>query len=203
MGELKPNSHKYKQEQAENAERKRCEKVISGTAKIKKNGFRKLTEQFISEDAGNVKSYVVSDVFIPAIKKLFFDIITNGADMIFYGGRGGRDRRPGAAGYVSYSSRYDRDRDDRYRRDTPAPTRFTYDDITLESRHEAVEVLKRMDEIMEEYGAVRVADLFDLVGLTGEFTDHAYGWYDIRSARVESTRDGFKIRMPKAQPLRK
>lgn len=202
MDEIKPNSHKYKQEQAELAEKKRAQKVISGTARTKKNGLRKFTEAFISEDAGNVKSYVLTDVLVPAVKKLFFDIITNGADMIFYGGRGGKERRPGSAGYVSYSSRYDRD--DRYhRQDTPRPTRFTYDDITLDNRQDAVEVLRRMDEIMAEYGNVKVADMFDLVGLTGEFTDHAYGWYDIRSARVESTRDGYKIRMPKAQPIRK
>lgn len=38
---------------------------------------------FISEDAGNIKSYVVLDVLVPAIKKAIADIVTGGIDMLF------------------------------------------------------------------------------------------------------------------------
>ena len=58
-----------------------------------------------------------------------------------------------------------------------------------------------MDEIMEEYGIVRVADLFDLVGITGDYTDNKYGWTNIRSAEVVRVRDGYKIKMPRAMPI--
>ena len=59
-----------------------------------------------------------------------------------------------------------------------------------------------MDEIMEEYGIVRVADLYDLVGITGDYTDNKYGWTNIRSAEVVRVRDGYKIKMPRAMPIR-
>ena len=58
-----------------------------------------------------------------------------------------------------------------------------------------------MDEIMEEYHIVRVADLYDLVGVTGDYTDNNYGWTNIRNAKIVRVRDGYKIDMPRALPL--
>ena len=56
---------------------------------------------------------------------------------------------------------------------------------------------------MEEYGTVRVADLYDLVGVTGQYTDNNYGWTNIRNAEIVRVRDGYKIKMPRALPLNK
>ena len=58
------------------------------------------------------------------------------------------------------------------------------------------------DEIMEEYETVRVADLYDLVGITGNYTDNNYGWTNIKNAQVVRVRDGYKIKMPRAIPLK-
>lgn len=51
------------------------------------------------------------------------------------------------------------------------------------------------------YGMVSVADLYDLIGVTGNYTDNKYGWTDIRSASVVRVRDGYIVKMPKAMPL--
>ena len=58
-----------------------------------------------------------------------------------------------------------------------------------------------MDELIEHYGIVSVADLYDLVGITGSYTDNKYGWTDIRTAQVVRVRDGYKIKLPRAIPL--
>ena len=92
MAEYQSNSHKSKAERAEiakAAEEKKVKKVVSGKVKTKKNDGRKLASMFISEDAADVKSYVIMDVLIPAIKKAISDIVTDGIDMILYGGKGG------------------------------------------------------------------------------------------------------------------
>ena len=68
----------------------------------------------------------------------------------------------------------------------------------FDTRGEAEEVLSRLDELIEMYGLVRVADLYDLVGITGDYTDNKYGWKNIRNARVERTRDGYAIKLPRA-----
>ena len=64
--DLKPNSHKYKEKQAAALEKKKIEKVVKGSAKTRKNGVRKFTQTFISEDAKNIKSYVLNDVILAA-----------------------------------------------------------------------------------------------------------------------------------------
>lgn len=197
MEDYKPNSHKFKEEQAE----KKVEKIVSGTVKTKKkNDIQKFADVFISEDMNSVKSYILMDVLVPAVKKAISDIVTNGIDMLLYG-ETGKSRKNSTASKVSYRSYYD-DRDN-YRRCTSSRTRsgYSYDDIILDNRGEAEKVLSQMDELVVAYGIVSVADLYDLVGITGDYTDNKYGWTDIRSAQVVHVRDGYLLKLPRALPL--
>ena len=203
MDDYKPKSNRYKEEQKkqqEQANEKRAEKVVTGTVITKKkSGLRKFADDFMAEDAKNIKNYVFGEVLIPAAKKAIYDIVTNTFDMILYGGS-----RPGnkhsTAGQVSYRNYYDRGnsapRDNR-----SISNSYSYDDIILTDRREAQEVLDRMDEMMATYGLVRVADLFDLVGKSGSYTDNKYGWTSIRSAEIVRVRDGWWIKMPRAVPI--
>lgn len=202
MEDYKPNSNRFKEEQKEKEREKRVDKpVVTGKVVTKKpSKVRKFADEFISEDAKNVKSYVLGEVLIPAIKKAISDIVTDGIDMILYGEAKGRSKRS-TADQVSYRNYYDRG--GRSSRTTSAPlsSRYSYDDIILDSRGEAEDVLSRMDEIMDTYGLVRVTDLYDLVGITGNYTDNKYGWTNIRSADIVRVRDGYMIKMPRAVPI--
>ena len=201
MENYKPNSHKSKEEnKALPDEREKLEKVIKGTAKTKKNEMRKLRDVFISEDVKSVKSYILMDVLVPAIKDAIEDIVTNGIRMVLRGETSAR--KSSSASKISYNRIYDNKRDnDRFARDSSPSIRYSYDDIVLESRGEAEDVITRMEEIIEEYGFVRVADLYDLVGITGDYTDNKYGWTNIRSAEPVRVRDGYMLRLPRAIPL--
>lgn len=203
MNDYKPNSNRFKEEQKNKQNKqpeKRVDKVTTGKVVAKKkNAFNKLADEFISEDARNVKSYVFGEVLIPAIKKAIFDIITDGIDMILYGGSKGHKKRS-TADRVSYRNYYDSDNRARESRYTASP-RYSTDDIVLASRSEAEDVLSRMDELMDTYGLVRVADLYDLVGLPGDYTDNRYGWTNIRNAEIVRVRDGYMIKMPRAVPI--
>lgn len=181
---------------------KHLTKVTSGTVKRKKkSGLSKFSNALISEDASNVKSYILMDVLIPAIKKAVSDIITNGIEMLLYGETGKRDRKRSRADRVSYRDYYD-DRDDRDRRSrSRVRATYEYDDIVVDTRGEAERVIENLQDALEDYGSVCVGDLYDLVGITGTFTDFKYGWTDLRPARAERVRDGYLIRMPKAVPL--
>ena len=66
---------------------------------------------------------------------------------------------------------------------------------------EARDVLARMDELIDTYGMVSVADLYDLVGISGNYTDNKYGWTNIKSARIVRVRDGYRIEMPRAMVI--
>lgn len=201
LDQYKPNSNKYKEEQVANIQKneKRVEKIVTGKVITRKEGFfNKIFKNFISEDAKDVKSYVIGDVLVPAVKKAISDIVTDGIDIILYGESKGKRGRS-TADKVSYRSYYDKF--DSYRRPISSYDNYSYDNIILESRGEAEEVLARMDELIDRYGLVRVADLKDLVGITGNYTDNRYGWTNIISAEVVRVRDGYAIKMPRAMPI--
>ena len=162
--------------------------------------MRKLRDVFISEDVKSVKSYILMDVLVPAIKDAIEDIVTNGIRMVLRGETSAR--KSSSASKISYNRIYDsKINNDRFARDSSPSIRYSYDDIVLESRGEAEDVITRMEEIIEEYGFVRVADLYDLVGITGDYTDNKYGWTSIRSAEPVRVRNGYMLRLPRAVPL--
>lgn len=202
MDEFKPNSHKFKTEEKLKAEREKKEKVVSGNVKTKKKkDISKFTDIFISEDAANVKSYILMDVLVPAIKKAVSDIIKDGIDMILYGESGSRRRGSTNASYISYNKYSERDRDyDRRYNDRPKIS-YGYDDIMFENRGDAEAVMDRMDEVIDKYKMVSVADLYEFAGLRSNYTDQKYGWTNLGSAKIERTRDGYLLKLPKAMPF--
>ena len=204
--QYKPNSNKYKKEQVEENQletKKKVEKVITTKAVKRKNGVRKFADSFISEDAANVKSYVVSEVLIPALKKAISDIVTDGIDMILYGSSGKSRQSSTKTSYISYRN-YSDPRDKKYSYREPSRSMnagYSYDDIILSTRSEAEEVILAMSELVETYGVASIADLYDLVGVSGNFTDNKYGWTkaNIRNAEVVRTRDGYLLKFPRAR----
>ena len=155
----------------------------------------KLKDVFIAEDVRNVKSYVVLDVLVPAIKKAIYDIVVDGVGMIL--GESVAKKRSGS-NYVSY-----RDCSSSTRRDSERRRRgYEIDDVILDSRGEAEDVLDRMDDVLDEYKVVTVSDFYDLVGISDEPIDHKYGWRNIASAEVVRSRDGgYMIRLPRPMPI--
>jgi len=199
MEDYKSNSHRSK----EGAIEKKVEKAISGTARVKKkNEMRKFTDVFISEDVGNVKSYVLMEVLVPAVKKAISDIIINGIDMVLYG-EAGHTRRGTTASKISYRSYYDGKNNTRQERNPPRNrSGYDYDDVIIDNRGEAEDVLSRMDELIDQYQVVSVADFYDLVDVKSNYTDNKYGWTDIGNARVERVSGGgYMIKLPRAVPL--
>lgn len=198
--EYKPNSHKSKLE-AKQAEEKREKIAAVAKAKVVTKKKNKLLSSFISDDAVSIKDYIVDEFLIPLVQKTICDIFEEIPKTIFYG-KSGRRRSSNSdrVSYTKYSSRRDRDRDYRDRdRDSYRRTDiFDSTDIIFDSRGEAEKVLAVMDEIMQEYEIVRVADLYDLAGVSCDFPANDYGWTNIRNARVVHVRDGWVIEMPRA-----
>ena len=184
------NSHKSKRNSVE--DKKKVDKIVKGKVKTKKkNG---ILSSFINDDLQDIKKYIVEDVLIPTIKKTITDVVKNSIDMFFYG-EVSRPNRSNSS-RISYSSYYDRDREPRRRRND-----LLIDDIVLESRAEAEEVLDRLDEMIEEFGMASVLNLYDLIGVTAPFTSDKYGWTDIRNATAVRVRDGYLLKLPRVMPL--
>lgn len=204
-----PNSNKFltkdKPTEEENLGKKKVDKVVSGSVKTKKkSSFSKFADTFIEEDKDTVVGYLLSEVLIPSFKKMVSDTIKTGIDKMLYGdAEVSRSNSP--ASKISYSKYYN-DKSSYSRSSSTAQVAnrrdtYEYNNIVLETRGDAEAVLMGMDDIIAKYEIVSVADLYDLVGIAGSYTDYKYGWTDIRSARIERVRDGYVIRMPKALPL--
>ena len=143
------------------------------------------------------------DVLLPNVKKVISEIVNNSVDMLLYGSpqrrndsRGG-NRPP----YVSYD-RFSQDDSSTRRESAPARRAYSYEDVKFDYREDAEAVLKQLDDMMREYRMVRVADLYDLAGISHDYTDNDYGWTNIRNAEIIRARDGgYIIKMPRAIPI--
>lgn len=191
-------------------EKKKVEKVIAGTVKQQKpSWWKKVAATFMEDDTRTVSDYVVHDVLIPAAKAMISDMIGGGIDMMLFGGRrGSRTERMGGRSYVNYNgmSSYRNStsiRDPRGSREMSrvGRARHDFDEIILETRGEAEEVLSHLVDLTIDYDMASVADLYDLVGITPNFTDNKFGWTDLRSASVSRVRGGYLLNLPKPQQL--
>ena len=198
MNDIKPNSHKYK---TENSEKKKIEPVVKSGAKLrKKNELQKVAGSIISEDAKSVKSYILMDVLVPAIKDAIEDIVTNGIRMLLRGDTSARRSGPsGGISHISYNKAYDRR--DRSSLDRPRGV-MDFDDLILPTRYEAEEALRSLDDLIETYRIVSVADMYEAAGIRDfEYTARNYGWKDIRRAEVVHVRNGYWLKMPNVSPI--
>lgn len=195
MENYQSNSFKSKELEAKQPEKK-LTKVANAKLK-KKSEIQKIAETFVAEDLNKVKNAVLMDVIVPAVKKVISDIVTNGIDMLLYGEA--KHNKTTTTSKIGYNSMYNNQNQANAAR--VARSSYIYNDIILSSRGEAEEVLNQMNEIIGTYGVVSVADLCEIVGVTGEFTDNKYGWSDIRDAYVERSKDGYMLKLPRALPI--
>jgi hypothetical protein len=201
MADYTSNSHRSKEEKREEVPGKSVEKVVTGAVKTKKKSeVKKFVDVFLPDDVSNVKQFIFMDVMIPAFKKVVMDAV----EAFLYNGVTGSNRRGSSvSSRISYNSMYDNGGSSQRRSNTSGRANvYDYNDIILESRGEAEDVLACMDELIAKYGMISVSDYYDLVGVTGSHTDNKYGWTDIRNSSPVRNRDGgYTIKLPRAIPL--
>ncbi len=199
MDEFPSNSRNQKAKIPQGEKREKVEAVAHGK-KIQKTALNKFVDFIVGDDSKNVFSYLWNDILVPAAKNMLFDMIRDGAEMRIFGevrNHGVRNRQTGT--YVSYDQ-ISRDRDRReprsHERRVSKP-----DEVLIEDRAEAEEVLSRMYDYWETYGIVSLAEYYDLVGVAGDFTDNKWGWDNLKGSRILRVRDGYIVDLPKMIPL--
>ena len=77
-------------------------------------------------------------------------------------------------------------------------------ELIYETRADAEKVLNGMSEIIDDYGFITVADLYDISGLPGaHYTDSSIGWKgSIKEPTIKKVRDGYVIDLPKPEVLK-
>jgi len=208
--EFPSNSYASK-EQREPREEKHIERIISGEARRKKPGIGKqFKDTFIAGSLTTAARYAVMDVLLPAARDMVVDFGTATLERIFYGDsrryRGSTPPQAGPTGYINYSRISTGPMGARMGSSSRAMTRraraaHDFDEIVLDSRTEAEEVIDRLFDLVSRYESASVADLYELVGLGAAHTDHKWGWTDLRGAGVTRIRDGYLLDLPDPDPL--
>lgn len=185
--------------------RKKYDPVVRDEVGVsKKNTLKK---SFIAKDAKEVGHYAFFDVLIPSIKRIIYDLTIKSLGMSLFG-----TETSSNSGYTSYARPYQsvsyggnypmRQLNAQQQPQKAAiPGVNDYQNFVFKSRGDAELVLNQMTDIIEEYGMVRVSELYDLVGKTAPVTSENYGWKSVVQARVDMCSEGFCIKLPPCYPL--
>jgi len=195
------NSEKSKREQEPEKNQKppeipKCKQIVQGS-KTKKS----FLNNFLGEGLKDVGGYLWHDVLIPAAKATLYEIITGGASMSLFGERrrgSNSTYREGGRTFINYNAC---SRDERRDLSQTERARQDFDSIGFNSKYEAEEVLSALVDQTIEYGSATVANLYELSGITANFTDRNYGWTNLRDAYTERSRNKYIIVLPQAKPL--
>ncbi|ADD81065.1 gp067 [Rhodococcus phage ReqiPoco6] len=190
--------------------------TVGEVTRRKKPLGRRVMETFGGSDAQSVGAYIVQDVLLPAAKDMVADAVSQGIEKMLFGearGRRGRSSapsRPAGSGYTSYNSYSPNNRYSVNPGHRPEPRRemshrgralHHFDEIVLDSRAEAMEVLENLDAMTQEYGTASVSDLYNMVGITPSFTDEKWGWVDMRAATVRHISGGYLLDLPRPENI--
>lgn len=208
MSDFPPNSMSSKEE-PEPEKVKEVKQVTSEPAKRRKKTLgSKVKGMFVGGDAKSAGNYVVFDVLVPAAKDTIVEAGSQMIERLIFGEsrkRRGAPPQASTPGYTNYNQYSMRQQAAQQR---PAVSRTArahhdFDEIVLPTRAEAEEVLERLFDIVSRYEQASVADLYVLVGVQSEHTDHTWGWSNIRGSTVSKLRGGgYVLDLPDPQPLR-
>lgn len=207
LSQYQGNSNASRIQKTEEVQDHKVEQIATGK-KVPQSAGSKFLSNLFADDIQNIKEYILWDVLMPAFKNAISDTITNGIDMLLFGttrsGRGSSKKVNYSGIYSGGSSsrviRFNDKRDDEPRR-KGGIYGYSYQEIVLNSRAEAEDVLWHLRKIERDYGMVSVADMYQAVGEDFEFTDNKWGWSDLDSATVQRVSDGFIIKMPRIEAL--
>lgn len=180
--------------------------VSSGAVRRKKSLRRQFSETFVAGDARTAIRYVAFDVLLPAAKDMVVESFTQGIEKLIFGDsrrRGSTTPQAGPTGYVSYNRYAMGGRGSGPSRaiSRQARARHNFDEIVLDDRVEAEEVIDKLFELVSRYESATVADLYELVGLAASHTDHKWGWTDLHGSGVSRIRGGYLLDLPEPEAL--
>ncbi len=190
---------------------KKVEVITTDAQPHTKSRLARFKEAFTGDSAQSVGSYILFEVFIPTFKDLIVNMVQESVRRLVLGEgpRGAyssQSRQQVNTGHVSYNRYAQREQRpgntwDR-RQDEPRSRVSSFQQITVGHRAEAADILDTMTNLVDQYGQVSVADLYEMVGMQTSHTDHKYGWTNLREASVRLLTGGrYLIQLPEPVQL--
>lgn len=189
---------------------KKVQKVVVGEVVVRKKPLgRKIRDLIIEADFRGVGRHIIMGVLIPAAKNMMVDSVESGIRRIAYGENAMRGRGYSPGPRITYNNPINRT----YQ--APGPPRTSVEvnvgprnrsrhergEFILNTRDEASTVLERMNDIIDNYQVVSVADLNELVGFPSTHVDNKWGWVYLGDVQIRQIREGYLIDLPPAEPI--
>lgn len=178
----------------------------------KQSELKKFRNRFISEDAGQVGEYLVSEIIIPKCQALIVDSLKYTVDFIFFGKSGGsrkRDRYDNVSyiDYKDYSRKRDGSREERPKQSSNSVVsliREIEETREFNSKPDGEEVISDIVAVLNRYDSCSVADLCDLLEIRSTIEAANYGWYDVKDFEVvrKPFSSKYMIKCAKIVPLK-
>ena len=216
MEDYPSNSHSAPIEDPDDENPKNIQKVVTGPVITRKpSGFQRLRKSFIRADASTVGDQIFWNVLLPNAKDTVFDMGVTFLETMLFGERRSGSFRPSSSstsspststskfnyaginiggGPLVQSSGVPNVVDDHIASRSP-------NEFILKSRAESEGVIHEMDKIIEKYGAVTVADVYRMMGTTGSYMDHRWGWSSTEGAGSKRVRNGVLLVLPLPEDL--
>ena len=71
-----------------------------------------------------------------------------------------------------------------------------FDKVIFDTYENAQKALDALKELCDKYGHASVADLYDIAGLSTNYTQHNHGWYSLDDVSIKQIRDGYVLDTP-------
>jgi len=211
------SNSKFSKEQREEKEKepKVIEKVVTGTVVQKPKSFLvKVRNVFFGGDFKSTGLTIFSEVFLPAARNMLNDMWRISGERMIYGdsyrryppeprGRTQYDmygRSPLRSGYPPEprTEYYGRTGlvPDQPRRPPYRTNRKDTDDIILNSRQDAENIVEELFTALEHYGVVSLGELKARLGLPSSPIDEKWGWTYLHDIQIRQVPQGYLIELP-------
>lgn len=213
----KPEQKEKEQDEAVVVEQKSFEAtpaVKEEKVEPRKSIFQRITyalldSKGIQKKLKDTANRVVDDVIIPRFFDLLHDAAVDSVDSIF-------NRKTSTPKSYSTGGRRYTDYSNNYRRVQSKPAAykdlkeawFSPDDPTdyrerERCRRDADEFANWVVYRIRNNGVLKVSEYYDRLGWQTSYIDNTFGWYSVDDITVEQMKDGYIVRMPDPEALRR
>ena len=174
--------------------------ALKGKVTLKKSKMNSLGKSVIQGSITDAIANAISDLIIPAGRDLLFNVVTSVSQTLIYGDS---EQPPVSNGVnrIPYSSISNYNRMGRPTTHVQKIRQRPEDGFIFKTKSDADTALAHLRDACDNFGVVSVQALYEFCEQSAPYTANKYGWMNLDDARVEHTRDGYTIKLPRSMPL--
>jgi hypothetical protein len=186
--------------------KKKIEPIIpvGAAVQVKRPASRRFFDFLFAESPKQLGSKIGRDIIVPRIKAGFEEAANSFLAGMLWGNDGGRPvsnivrQAAMRGGGVNYSGISVSGNPMTQAMQASQPrSHGNYQDLTLPTQQYAEMVLANMYDLLNQYRIVAVADLYEIVNISPQPSDNAYGWTSLEGARISKVREGYLLELPR------